>query len=321
MTQSLEKRVIRKLTRRIVPFIMLLYFIAYLDRVNIGFAALTMNEDIGLSAAAFGFGAGVFFIGYFLFEVPSNLILHRVGARVWIARIMFTWGIISGAMALVQGPIGLYVLRFLLGAAEAGFSRDHPVPELLVSGPASRGRDRFLHGRRTHLPRHRIADFRSVADHGRHTRTARLAMAFPGRSGAGRLADPVVLLYLTDRPENAKWLGDEEREWLVAEMKAEETGVAQEHGTESALRALSNPWVLSLALVYFGTSAGLYTVGIWSPQIIAQHGVGPFATGIINACRPYSRSSQWSCGPGTRIVPANAAGTSSSPAFSRLPGW
>ena len=100
---------------------MVLYFIAYLDRVNIGFAALTMNDDVGLSAAAFGFGAGIFFIGYFLFEVPSNLILHRVGARIWIARIMVTWGLISGAMAFVQGPTSFYILRFLLGAAEAGF--------------------------------------------------------------------------------------------------------------------------------------------------------------------------------------------------------
>ena len=111
----------RKVTWRILPFIMLLYFIAYLDRVNIGFSALQMNEDIGLSEAAFGLGAGIFFIGYFLFEVPSNLILYKVGARRWIARIMLTWGLISGSMALVEGQTSFYILRFLLGAAEAGF--------------------------------------------------------------------------------------------------------------------------------------------------------------------------------------------------------
>ncbi len=287
MTQSLEKRVISKLTRRIVPFIMLLYFIAYLDRVNIGFAALTMNEDIGLTATAFGFAAGVFFIGYFLFEVPSNLILHRVGARIWIARIMVTWGIISGAMAFVQGPISLYILRFLLGAAEAGF---FPGIILYLSYwfPA----------------RHRAgvtALFMaavpiSIAIGSPISGALLLMDGILGLSGwqwlflveaaPAVLLAGVVLMYLTDRPERATWLDDEERDWLVAQMKAEEASVTQEHGTQSALRAMANPWVLALALVYFGTSAGLYTVGVWSPQIIAQHGVGPFATGLINAVPP-----------------------------------
>lgn len=121
MTCELEKRVLRKITLRIVPFIMLLYFIAFLDRVNIGFAALTMNNDLGFSPSVFGFGAGIFFLGYFLFEVPSNLILHKVGARIWIARVMISWGIVSGAMAFVQGTTSFYSLRFLLGVAEAGF--------------------------------------------------------------------------------------------------------------------------------------------------------------------------------------------------------
>ncbi|MEO8115067.1 MAG: MFS transporter, partial [Phenylobacterium sp.] len=116
-----ETQVLRKIALRLVPFMGLLYFTAYLDRVNVGFAALTMNHDVGLSAAAYGLGAGIFFIGYFLFEIPSNLILERVGARRWIARIMVTWGLISAAMCLVQGPISFYVLRFLLGVAEAGF--------------------------------------------------------------------------------------------------------------------------------------------------------------------------------------------------------
>jgi MFS transporter, ACS family, tartrate transporter len=121
MTAELEKRVLRKITLRIVPFVMLLYFIAFIDRVNIGFAALTMNKDLGFSPTVFGFGAGIFFLGYFLFEVPSNLILEKVGARIWIARVMITWGLISGAMAFVQDAHSFYVLRFLLGAAEAGF--------------------------------------------------------------------------------------------------------------------------------------------------------------------------------------------------------
>src|SRR5258707_628202 len=108
-----EVTTLRKVTWRIVPFVMLLYFTSFIDRVNIGFAALTMNKDIGLSPAVFGLGAGIFFLGYFLFEVPSNLILHRIGARIWIARVMITWGIASGAMAFAQGPVSFYVLRFL----------------------------------------------------------------------------------------------------------------------------------------------------------------------------------------------------------------
>jgi len=118
---DLQARTMRRVSLRIVPFIMLLYFVAFIDRVNIGFAALTMNKDLALSPSVFGFGAGIFFWGYFLFEVPSNVVLDKVGARLWIARVMITWGLVSGAMALVQGQTGFYVLRFLLGAAEAGF--------------------------------------------------------------------------------------------------------------------------------------------------------------------------------------------------------
>ena len=121
MPSELETRVMRKISFRIVPFIMLLYFIAFIDRVNIGFAALTMNKDLGFSPAVFGLGAGIFFLGYFLFEVPSNLILNKVGARLWIARVMITWGIISAIFAFIRGETSFLILRFLLGVAEAGF--------------------------------------------------------------------------------------------------------------------------------------------------------------------------------------------------------
>jgi len=266
---------------------MLLYFIAYLDRVNIGFAALSMNEDIGLSAAAFGFGAGVFFIGYCLFEVPSNLILHRVGARRWIARIMLTWGIISGAMAFVQGPMSLYVLRFLLGVAEAGFfpgiilylsywfparHRAGVTALFMAAVPISIALGSPLSG--ALLTMDGLLGLRGW-------QWLFLIEAAPAVILAG-----VVLVYLTDRPKDAHWLDEEEKAWLIAEMKAEETAVSNAHATQSVLRALTNPKVLALALIYFGTSAGLYTVGIWSPQIIAQHGVGPVATGFINSVPP-----------------------------------
>ena len=117
----MERDVVTKVTWRLVPFMMLLYFVAYLDRVNIGFAALTMNADLGFSATVFGTGAGIFFLGYVLFEVPSNIALEKFGARRWIARIMITWGLLSCAMAFIQGPTSFYIARFLLGAAEAGF--------------------------------------------------------------------------------------------------------------------------------------------------------------------------------------------------------
>src|SRR4051794_27820700 len=118
---AIEKRTIAKVSLRLVPFLMLCYFVAYLDRVNVGFAALTMNKDLGISASAFGFGAGIFFFIYFIFEVPSNLMLERFGACKWIARIMLSWGILSGCMAFVQGETNFYVVRVLLGIAEAGF--------------------------------------------------------------------------------------------------------------------------------------------------------------------------------------------------------
>jgi len=121
MTEALGHQAISKVSRRLLPFIALLYFVNYVDRINLGFAALTMNKDLGLSAYVYGLGAGIFFFGYFIFEVPSNLILERVGARLWIARIMLTWGLISTGMAFVTGDTSFIIMRFLLGVAEAGF--------------------------------------------------------------------------------------------------------------------------------------------------------------------------------------------------------
>src|SRR6202043_689161 len=121
MTEALGHKAIAKVSRRLLPFMALLYFVNFLDRINLGFAALTMNKDLGLSAYVYGLGAGIFFFGYFIFEVPSNLILERIGARLWIARIMLTWGIAAIAMSTVRGPGSFFALRFILGAAEAGF--------------------------------------------------------------------------------------------------------------------------------------------------------------------------------------------------------
>lgn len=286
MTSALERRVMRKVAWRIIPFIMLLYFIAYIDRVNIGFAALTMNKELGFSSAVFGFGAGIFFWGYFLFEVPSNIILDKVGARIWIARVMITWGLVSAGMAFVWDPTSFYILRFLLGAAEAGF-----FPGIIL----------YLS---YWFPAHRRAGVTSLfmaavpisVVIGSPLSSALLEMnGIGGLSGwqwmflieavPAVVLGVVVLFYMTDRPEKATWLEPEERDWLVRTMDAERASKAgaAEH---SIWRGLADVRVLALALVYFGTSAGLYTLGIWAPQIIKSFGLGNIEVGFMNAVPP-----------------------------------
>lgn len=283
MVSNLETRVLRKITLRIVPFIMLLYFIAFLDRVNIGFAALSMNEDLGFSPTIFGLGAGIFFLGYFLFEVPSNLILHKVGARIWIARVMITWGLISGAMAFVQGTTSFYTLRFLLGVAEAGFfpgiilylsywfpaqRRAQVTAIFMAAAPLSTALGSPISG--ALLEMHGLWGY------------AGWQWMFVLEAIPAVILGVVVLFFLTDKPEKARWLDEEERTWLVTTMAAEQArkGVAQHH---SVWRGLLDVRVLALALVYFGTSAGLYTLGIWSPQIIKSFGLPSFQVGLLNA--------------------------------------
>jgi ACS family tartrate transporter-like MFS transporter len=283
MSAELETRVLRKITLRIVPFVMLLYFIAFIDRVNIGFAALTMNKDLGFSPSVFGFGAGIFFLGYFLFEVPSNLVLDKVGARIWIARVMITWGLISGAMAFVQGSASFYTLRFLLGAAEAGFfpgiilylsywfparQRAAVTAIFMAAAPLSTVLGSPVSG--ALLEMHGILGF------------AGWQWMFIVEALPAILLGVVVLFYMTDRPEKAKWLSDDERHWLVATMNAE---TAKKAGTasHSVWRGLADLRVLALALVYFGTSAGLYTLGIWAPQIIKELGLSALQVGFLNA--------------------------------------
>jgi ACS family tartrate transporter-like MFS transporter len=283
MSAELETRVLRKITLRIVPFVMLLYFIAFIDRVNIGFAALTMNKDLGFSPTVFGFGAGIFFLGYFLFEVPSNLILDKVGARIWIARVMITWGLISGAMAFVQGSTSFYVLRFLLGAAEAGFfpgiilylsfwfparQRAAVTAIFMAAAPLSTVLGSPLSG--ALLEMHGLLGFSGW-------QWMFIIEAIPAL-----ILGVVVLFYMTDRPEQAKWLSDEERNWLVTTMNAEAAKKAGK-ASHSVWRGLADLRVIALSLVYFGTSAGLYTLGIWAPQIIKEFGLTSMQVGFLNA--------------------------------------
>jgi len=286
MSGKLEKRTLRKVSLRIIPFIMLLYFMVFIDRVNIGFASLEMNKDLGLSPAVFGFGAGIFFWGYFLCEIPSNIALHRFGARLWIARIMVSWGILAAIESQIQGPTSFYVLRFLLGAAEAGF---FPGVILYLS---------------YWFPARQRAAAVSLFMASAPLSTALgspLASTILGLNGALGLAGwqwlfileaiPAVLLgfvtlaTMTDRPEQAKWLAEDERVWLVSTMNAERAGKAATE-TRSVWRALADPRVLGLALVYFGTSAGLYTLGVWAPQIIKSFGLPTSEVGLLNALPP-----------------------------------
>jgi ACS family tartrate transporter-like MFS transporter len=286
MISELERRTLRKISLRIVPFIMLLYFISYIDRVNIGFAALTMNKDLGFTSSVFGFGAGIFFVGYFLFEVPSNIILEKVGARLWIARVMITWGIISAAFAFIQGEISFYVFRFLLGVAEAGF---FPGIILYLSYwfPARR--------------RAQVVSFFMAAAPISTVLGSPLSSALLEMHGVLGLkgwqwmflleAVPAVILgfvvffFLTDRPEKATWLASDERDWLVSTMNAEHAakGAKAHHSIWSGL---SDMRVLALSLIYFGTSAGLYTLGIWAPQIIRQFDLSTMQVGLLNAVPP-----------------------------------
>lgn len=286
MDMDIEKRTLRKITWRIVPFIMILYLIAYIDRVNIGFAAITMKEDLGFTASILGFGAGIFFLGYFLFEVPSNIILHKVGARIWIARVMVTWGIIAGGMAFVESSTSFYVMRFLLGVAEAGFfpgiilylsywfparNRAGVIALFMAAAPIATAIGSPISA--ALLEMHGIMGL------------AGWQWMFLIEAIPAVILGVVVFFYMTDRPEKAAWLKPDEREWLVKTMQAEEAnkGDQQHH---SILRGLANPRVLALALIYFGTSAGLYTLGIWAPQIIKELGVSSMTVGLLNAIPP-----------------------------------
>ncbi|MGF2880364.1 MFS transporter [Acinetobacter johnsonii] len=286
MDMDIEKRTLRKISWRIVPFIMILYLIAYIDRVNIGFAAITMKEDLGFTASILGFGAGIFFLGYFLFEVPSNIILHKVGARIWIARVMVTWGIIAGGMAFVESSTSFYVMRFLLGVAEAGFfpgiilylsywfparNRAGVIALFMAAAPIATAIGSPISA--ALLEMHGIMGL------------AGWQWMFLIEAIPAVILGVVVFFYMTDRPEKAAWLKPDEREWLVKTMQAEDAhkGGQQQH---SILRGLANPRVLALALIYFGTSAGLYTLGIWAPQIIKELGVSSMTVGLLNAIPP-----------------------------------
>lgn len=292
---ELEARTVRKVTARLIPFLIVCYFVAYLDRVNVGFAALMMNQDLGLTASMYGFGAGVFFLSYFFFEVPSNLLLDRFGARKWIARIMFTWGILSGMMAFIpnlaaatgfgNAPV-FYSLRALLGIAEAGFFPGI-IFYLTLWFPAVY-RARIIGYFMAAIPLSSVIG----------APVSGLLLELHGWAGLAGWqwlfiieATPAVLLsvvtfyYLTDRPRDATWLAEDERTWLADRLAAEEKQRKQA-AHFSVVAAMFNPRVLALALVYFGIAGSNYGVGFFLPQIVKNFGLSNAVTGLVTAI-PY----------------------------------
>ena len=286
-TLEMERRVIGKVSQRLVPFLILCYFVAYLDRVNVSFAALTMNKDLGFTATVFGWGAGIFFLGYFIFEVPSNLALERFGARIWISRIMVTWGLLSACMAFIWSETSFLILRFLLGVAEAGF-----FPGIIL----------FLTYWFPSAYRARIVGYFMVAVPVSTVIGSPLSGLVLGLDGVfgfrgwqwlfliegvpAVLLSVAVLLYLTDGPLQAEWLHPQERAWLAGRLDAERRNRQAVHDF-TLWQALSNPRVLLLGLVYFGVVAANYGMSFWLPQIVKGFGLTNLETGFVTAI-PYA---------------------------------
>lgn len=262
---------ITKVTRRLIPFLALLYFVNYLDRVNIGFAGPNgMNDELGLTATMFGFASGIFFFGYLLLEIPSNIALHRFGGRRWLARIMLTWGIISTAIAFVPNAHTLVALRFLLGVAEAGFfpgiilyltfwfparQRSQAVSLFMVAVPVSTAVGSTLSALVINWG-HGVLGLAGWRFMFLVEGLPAIALAF------------VCWFYLTDRPAQAHWLDADERQWLETTL-ADERAAAEAGRPWPLKKALSHPRILALAFVYFGIVYGLYAVGFFLPTIVA----------------------------------------------------
>jgi len=273
-------RVFNKVAWRLLPVLTIAYVFNYLDRNNIGFAALTMNREIGLTATQFGRGAGILFVGYCFLEVPSNMILYRVGARRWLARIMISWGLISAATIFVKGPWSFYLLRFLLGAGEAGFFpgvafylghwfpaeyRTRVIAWFMVAIPISSVIGGALSG--SLLQMNGILGLSGW----------KWLFVLEGLPVAA--LGLVVLAVLTERPEDATWLTDEEKRTIRERV----SGEVRHHEVKRLLPALKDPRVLILGAVQFGFLVGSYGVGIWLPQIIKLGHLSDLQIGFITS--------------------------------------
>lgn len=283
---GLEKRTMRKVILRLLPFLMVCYLFALVDRTNVGMASLQMNKDLGFSKAVFGFGASLFFYSYFLAEIPSNLLLEKVGARIWIARIMITWGLISAAMSLVKGVHSFYLGRFILGAAEAGFFPG-VILYLTYWLPAAY-RGRFMATFAVAIP---AASFIGSPVSG-------LLLTMSGLGGLrgwqwlfllegvpAALLGVACLFVLTDRPSEARWLSADERAWLLGRLA--EPGAPGNAGHGGSVWRLARDlrfWAMTLACV--SASATGSVLGVWQPQLLKSFGLTNLETGLINSV-PY----------------------------------
>lgn len=278
-----QNRVYAKVFWRIMPFLMLCYVIAYLDRVNVGFAKLQMSIDLGFSETVFGLGAGIFFLGYFLFEVPSNILMHKVGARIWIARIMITWGVLSAAFMFVSSPTQFYVLRFLLGLAEAGF-----YPGIILY---------LTYWYPSHRRAKVIAVFMSgipVAGILGNPLSGLIMDAFHGSSGMqgwqwmfvieavpAVLIGLVTLFYLDNGITKSKWLSDDEKQLLQSEIDLDQKGT--EH-VRSFANIVADKRVWLMCLIYFCFVMGQYGLTLWMPTLVKATGVtGNLHIGLLSA--------------------------------------
>ncbi len=280
---SAEDSAYRKVIRRFVPLLTLCFLVNYIDRTNVGFAALSMNKDVGLSAMEFGWGAGVLFFGYCLFEVPSNAVLYHVGARAWLARIMITWGVLSAATAFVVGPTSFYWLRSLLGVAEAGFNPG--VMFFFMAWFPSRYRGRMLAWFQMAIPLSAVVSGPLSAS----ILTMDGVLGLKGwqwmflLEGLPALVLGAVLLrVLTNRPENAHWLTPEERA-CVAHAVTREPATAPAH---NFLQVVRDPRVLLLAAIQLGFTVGSYGIGIWLPLMMKEQHLSTLAIGFLAAV-PY----------------------------------
>ena len=283
-----QRKTILKVSWRLLPLIVLCYLVNYIDRTNVSFAALTMNKDLGLTAYLYGLGAGIFFLSYAVFEVPSNMILQKTGARLWIARIMITWGIISGLMATATGPASFLVLRFLLGMAEAGFFpgmifylthwfpsavRARAIATLYIAVPASNAVASIISG--TILA----------------TMDGTLGLkgwqwVFIIEAIPAVVLAFVVLVLMTERPALANWLKPEERDWLEGTLEAERKHI-ESSGRLTMLQALIDPRVLMLSAIYFTGVTASYGLVFFMPQIVKGLGMSTMMTGFATAI-PYT---------------------------------
>ena len=282
----LERATMRRVARRLLPLLILCYFVAYLDRVNVGFAALTMNRALGFNAAVYGFGSGIFFLGYFIFEVPSNVLLSKIGARVWIARILITWGIISAGTAFIVGPVSFYSVRFALGIAEAGFFPG--IILYLTWWFPSYYRSRIVGVFMAAIPISNIVGSLVsgvLLDLDGWLGLAGWQWLFIIEAVPAVVLGVVFWITMTDWPSQAHWLAPEQRNWLIARLAAEQ---ARREAIRSYTlwQALLDRRVLLLSLVYFGGTFAGYGIVLFQPQIVHRLAEGFGMTGVINAI-PY----------------------------------